>query len=217
MITKEERDRISQIVGEYFLRVVKNNNYYLIFKKSFLKAENMHDRLVNVSKEKTYAKAIDRFAEYAMKEYEAHRREDSTYEYITVLINTIMRQYLENGGVNPRYLGMIGQELFDLSCYGIYGEQYLIDMDEMNKANGGMRAPRNDKEAWLMAEYESRIRNGEKLNFEDFMRERIEGVSDEEFWEHSRDEHGFYGEQAEDNEFDLDEFLEEGGDNPWND
>lgn len=207
-MTLNEKNQISQAVGEYFLRVVKNHNYYLRFKDTFFKVQNIKKSInFKVTNGNVYLSAIHYFADKAEHEYLAHRQSESIYEYITIFINMILRNYLEAGGVDPRKLGMIGQELFDLSCYGVFGDQYIDDMNKIQEQTG-VRAARNEKEAWAMAEYEARRRHGENIDFEEFMKSRC-SIPDEEFWNRSAN--------LENLDVNIDEDIDEDEDDGWYD
>jgi hypothetical protein len=61
--------------------------------------------------------------------------------------------FLEKGGVDPRKLGAIGQEIFDLTCYGLYGDKFLEDMEKLSKQDECEPEINSSKEAWLYGEF----------------------------------------------------------------
>jgi hypothetical protein len=76
---------------------------------------------------------------------------------------------LEKGGADPKRLGMIGQEIFDLACYGIYGDEFLEDMNNMQQEQPKLK---NEKEMWLFARYMDAYQKGmTTMSWEDFKNE----------------------------------------------
>lgn len=104
----------------------------------------------------------------AEKDYAKNRRDGTRYEFVTLIINHLLHEFIELTRImNPRELGRLGQEIFDLSCYAAYGDEFIEDMEIMRQEMGGMM-PTNDYEARMMAEFAHFKQNGGNLSFEDF-------------------------------------------------
>ena len=151
--SKEMKD----FVVQYFIRVCKNHKIYNTFRSSFNKVKR--NRSGNPFGDfKNIYDFKDRLEQFTNKEYEHHRRTNDKYEKVTMMINHMMHFFLEKGGVDPRRLGMIGQEIFDLACYGIYGDEFLNDMELMQEKQPPK--PQNDIEAYLMQLYMRMLEEG---------------------------------------------------------
>lgn len=212
-MNKNESEQIKNVVGEYFVRVVKNHNFYHIFRKAFEKYSNHKYRLMERSQGGGYLGSIGKIYQNAHSEWQEHgRNKHDFYELITFYINQMLHLFLEAGGVDPRRLGMFGQEIFDLSCYRIYGDRFLTDMEQMNQRDGGIRTPKNDKEAWLLGQYMS-LRNSGHINisFDEFIQNyegQIDSMNFDESTYNDRREvdDNDYAEYDRDEEEDFDPF-----------
>lgn len=147
---------IPQIIGEYFIRVCKNHNVYHVFQKRFRPQVGLH----------MYKTPFDTNAHCLTDMFmtvgnhvnnhikDMRRHSGDKYEPITIIINTLMQYYLEGGGVNPSILGELGQEIFNLSCYRIYGQSFLDDMERERQSNPDMNMnPTNEFEKFAFAQY----------------------------------------------------------------
>lgn len=160
------------IVGKCFLRVIKNKGLYHAFKKSYYNFIRNSDFRRTDGKRDLYA-VFEYLNSVAIKDYERYRRSTTDkYERITFIVNTMIRNFLEsrNSELNLN-LGKFGQEVFDLSCYKIYGEEFIHDMEKFNKEHGenelGGSFDIDDELQRIYAEYVRR--NGADVSFEDFM------------------------------------------------
>ena len=146
-----KKKEMKDFVVQYFIRVCKNHKIYGTFRASFNKVKtnrsnNPFGNFTNIYDFK------DCLANFTEKEYQNHRRTNDKYEKVTMMINHMMHFFLEKGGVDPRRLGMIGQEIFDLACYGIYGDEFIQDMEQMQQQQmeHQQTPPSNEVEAYLM-------------------------------------------------------------------
>lgn len=162
------QSEIAEIVGKYFLRLCKNNDVYQTFKKQF-NPHHDHKRFLSPLKEKGCQSLHEMFVEVGNYSYSNRHNSHDKYEVITLIINTLLQFYLEKGGVHPSRLGMIGQQIFNLSAYAIYGEEFLIDMqNEMQQT--GIKSPQNDFEVFCLSQYQHMKREHPEIgSFNDFM------------------------------------------------
>lgn len=171
------KDEMKDIVGRYFIRVCKNHKIYGKFKTSFFKVMRYRSDSNPFGNFKNVCEMFNMVNDFTEREYEKNRRTNDKYEKVTMMINHMIHFFLEKGGVNPRRLGMIGQEVFDLSCYGIYGDEFLEDMERMQQEQP---KPRTNKEAWLMSEYIKEMSNGSiHMTWEEFKNRylpQLEGI-----------------------------------------
>lgn len=153
--------------------------------------------------------------EFTEREYSKHARRNDDYERVTMMINHMLHFFLEKGGVYPRQLGMLGQEIFDLTCYGMYGEKYLKDMQMMQREE-----PRatNMKEAALLSEF-MRLKKQSNFNmsWEEFLQEYLPKLNwmdnDEEICvEDDDDFYDFDDDDANNNEYGA---VRQNNELPW--
>lgn len=159
---------IPQIVGEYFIRTCKTHNLYNVFKKRFhpeikknyfcspfdAKCQSITDMFKIVGRNVTKSE---------------QRRSKDKYEDVTIVINTLLQYYLEGGGVNPSTLGSIGQEIFNLSCYRIYGQDFLNDM-AVEQQTIQNHNPKNEFDHFAYGQYMHLYHDGRiNCSYEDFL------------------------------------------------
>ena len=156
------------IVGKCFIRVVKNHDIFLHFRNSFYNF--IKSELCNgiARGERNLRKVFGVLNQVANNDFQHHRRGNDKYEEITFIINTFIRYFLDGGNKIPKgfELGMLGQEIFDLACYKIYGDQYLSDMEEMQK---NAPKPETNFDLFLNTMYQLHSRNNKNMSFDEFI------------------------------------------------
>lgn len=157
------------IVCKCFLRVIKNHNLFPQFKQSF-KTFRIPSDYERKFEKGDLKKTMDFINYVAENDYQRHRRNpNDKYEQVTFIINTMLRLFVENFQTkNKLDIGMLGQEIFDLACYNIYGEEFLDDMEKMNQ---GMPQPKNNQDLFLMAMYREFLNKNPYITYEDFINE----------------------------------------------
>lgn len=167
MATKTRTTNIPLVVFNCFVRVTKNYNLYETFKTQFERHRNGScgdGRIGGYSNIQEMMRQVEHVAQHDSQRMHGSGNKD--YDYITFLINVMIRNFLEAGGVMPQKLGFYGQEIFDLACYAIYGDAYLEDMDNLNE---GAPRPQNELEAWLVGEYMNRKNMGMSETWDEFL------------------------------------------------
>lgn len=179
-------EEVSQVVACSFLRVIKTYHHYETFKKAFkqfnpygrdpLDGMDRHAPTSNTMHDQSkFGRLMSRITDVAMKDLTHAPQRGDKYNEITMIINALLRHTLEKNGVPMQQLGLLGQEIFDMTCYQIYGEEYLNEMDSLNE---GAPRPTNEVEALLVSEFMARWQNGEHLSWEDFYRNNYDRVRD---------------------------------------
>lgn len=167
------KNAVPQIVGKYFLRVCKSRDLYGVFKGRFMPDSR---KMRYVSPDGSCSSIYEVFERNGKIDTRKLHNKGDEYEPITIMINNLMQYYLEQGGVDPRKLGQVGQEIFNMSCYKIYGQQFVDDMAKEQQMMG-TREPKNEFEHFCMAQYQHIMtqlkRNGQEadvISFNDFMK-----------------------------------------------
>lgn len=185
-INKIDNQQIRTIVGKAFIRVMKNHNYYRLFIKSFNDLKNyVNDERNPFGRFNDFNSMmfnIENFvARHDMKNMNRTclvASREATYNKIIAMINHMLHYFLEQRGVDGRRMGMLGQEVFDLSCYTLFGDEYLSDMERLDN---DIPKPKNDMEAYILAEYMKYISNGEKISWEEFVSRFAKQIKPEMF------------------------------------
>lgn len=197
------------VVGRSFIRVVKNHHFYDVFKKTFNKM------VKTKSGENNPFGRFDSF-DTLMANIKTYTQSQSPhchdeYEFITMMINHMLHFFLERGGVDPRRLGMFGQEIFDIACYALYGDKYLTDMESLNHS---APRPRNDFEAHLVGTFMKYKQDGGDLDWDEFLQHFARKFDRSQF-----DETAYRDNRHAENEYDDDDTYEEDyedeDDYPW--
>ena len=152
------------VVGNAFLRVLKNYKLYHLFQQGFQNRRKGGDS--KIGGYKNLNELMAQIMVVAEHDYEKMAHDKNKYEYITFIINTLIRVFLEPAGVPPQKLGFYGQEIFDLVCYKMYGDQYL---EEMNTLNHGAPKPTNEFEAWLIGQFMGYKNGGGEESFDEWV------------------------------------------------
>lgn len=161
------------VIGKCFMRVIKNHKLYSTFMKGckdFISTSSDCGEIKNIME------LFDYLANIADRDCSSHRRnKHDKYEPTTFVINTYLRYILEKQMMKNKKgqdLGMLGQEIFDLSCYRIFGDEFINDMEEMNK---NTPKPQSNFDLFVIGVYNDYIsRNNlykEDFTFDDFIRQ----------------------------------------------
>ena len=156
-----KKNDVHLVVVKYFIRVMKNHDMYRKFTKSFdrvVKSDNDSNPFGNF--ENVYQMSVG-LNNFTNRDLHSHSRGNTEYERITMMINHLLHFFLENCGVHPKFLGKYGQEIFDLSCFKLFGNKYLEDMEKIDKGSDIPQNPRTEKEAWLISVYINKSQRGE--------------------------------------------------------
>lgn len=161
--------KIKNVVGKSFIRVIKNHDLYNLFITS-CNSQKKDSPFNNFT---TFQELMDQVEEYTINNKDKFFRENDKYGYITTMINHMLHFFLEIKGISPHLLGLYGKEIFDLSCYTLYGDEYK-DETELDE---DIPAPTNELEAFILNEYirhkESGLLNSSWEEFNNYMRKRL--------------------------------------------
>lgn len=208
MRNKTESLNQVEVAFEYFLRVVKNHQRYHIVKKQFEQLVSRCNRNGDTKPLEALLVILNDQMQRELGHIGMNINANNKYETLTHIINFFLRQFLERGGVDGRRLGMYGQEIFDLTCYRLFGDSYL---DEMDNLNGDAPRPTNDYEAFLLAEYMARKNHGENITYQDIL--NLHRNDDVNAWNNGlhADNSGepFFDDEDEYNNEDEDDYFDE--------
>ena len=111
-------DKLPYVVGRAFVRICKQNGLYPIMKK------RTNDFVV-----KSHHSMVELFEEYARSTFKElpELRKENPYEHIAICTNKLLHDFVDDGK-DPQLFENVGREIFNLSSYIIFGQQFLNDM-----------------------------------------------------------------------------------------
>lgn len=142
-----EIEKISSKVGIAFMRVIKERNMYEKFVKTFKNQLNKMGMLNN-NREVSFDDVMRRVVSQAQKNVEEIKRRvngdmmfmpterKDAYDLSIAIINELIHMFLEPITKDKRLLGVYGQDMFDLTCSSLFGNEYSEDMTNMEKLKG---------------------------------------------------------------------------------
>lgn len=161
----EIKKEYSKIVLMSFIRIMKNKDEYELIQQTFKKVyKDSNNPLGGVTSFDDMSNKLHALSIKMLRENK--RFANDVYEFITILVNNLLHFVYEPVCNSKSSLGLIGQEIFDLACYRIFGDKYFEDM---NKLNNGAKRPETEEEALLVGEYMSLINNGHNMSWDDFL------------------------------------------------
>lgn len=141
---RNKSNLIEKTIIEYFIRMTKKHHLYYKFRSSvngngvfelFVKKKRMHDSPLSLSKN------IDELAS-ALNKLTASmagrmRKKNDKYEYITMNINHLLHFFIEPYGVRMETLCLLGEEIFNLTCSTLYGDEFVANehQDDLSTIN----------------------------------------------------------------------------------
>lgn len=243
---RDTNNVIEKTIIEYFIRVTKEHGYYITFRSGVINSGLMGLFIPNTNKRADNPLAISRnINELAMAlekfndDFKGHLRDQGDkYNNITMNINHLLHFFLESKGVKMEELCTIGEEIFNLTCTALYGDEFVKDQpkDSIEQMNDPMQV-----KSKIFQDYVDGMRRGElNCSFDEYWKNRKPEVDrwlnshngsgdrnqDNMFLQsadmpnHGLDDDGYYGDDGEPYEEDDDPYEEGGepheyGDENW--
>lgn len=131
-----DKPQIFKEVIRSFIRVLKNRRKYSqYYIASLLELRSLNGDWFNNKKENKGAIGDVYNNLYLMVKRDFSKvQRDSPYDFITICINVILREFGERRMfMHPKVLSSYGQECFDLTCQRIYPNDYEKDLKELDE------------------------------------------------------------------------------------
>lgn len=158
---------IANVVGQSFVRSCKEHNYYTIFKKGAYTKK--HKYLYNNVKGQDVRGIWALFKSFYEEVRKNLRQNSNKYEETTLMTNFLIKSYLENGGVHPKYLEAFGREVYNRSCCVLFGDEFKKRQEEEEKI---MKSFKDDFQKFAYTHYmglkECHVINS-NMTFEQFL------------------------------------------------
>ena len=142
---RNKSNLIEKTVIEYFIRMTKKHHLYYKFRESvngngvfdtlFVKKKRTHDNPLSLSKNiDELASALNKLTASMSRQM---RKKDDKYEYITMNINHLLHFFIEPHGVRMETLCLLGEEIFNLTCSTLYGDEFVANehQDDLSTIN----------------------------------------------------------------------------------
>ena len=175
---RDTNNVIEKTIIEYFIRVTKEHGYYITFRSGVINSGLMGLFIPNTNKRADNPLAISRnINELAMAlekfndDFKGHLRDQGDkYNNITMNINHLLHFFLEPKGVKMEELCTIGEEIFNLTCTALYGDEFIKDQpkDSIEQMNDPMQV-----KSKIFQDYVDGMRRGElNCSFDEYWKNR---------------------------------------------
>ena len=175
---RDTNNVIEKTIIEYFIRVIKEHGYYIAFRSSVINSGLMGIFIPNANKRADNPLAISRninelavALEKVNNEFKRHsQNQGGKYENITMNINHLLHFFLEPKGVKMEELCTIGEEIFNLTCSTLYGDDFVKDQpkDSIEQMNDPMQV-----KSKIFQDYVDGMRRGElNCSFDEYWKNR---------------------------------------------
>lgn len=175
---RDTNNVIEKTIIEYFIRVIKEHGYYIAFRSGVINSGLMGIFIPNTNKRADNPLAISRninelaaALEKVNNEFKRHsQNQGGKYENITMNINHLLHFFLESRGVKMEELCVIGEEIFNLTCSTLYGDDFVKDQpkDSIEQMNDPIQV-----KSKIFQDYVDAMRRGElNCSFEEYWNSR---------------------------------------------
>ena len=175
---RDTNNVIEKTIIEYFIRVAKEHGYYIAFRSGVINSglmgifipstnKRMDNPLANSRNVNELAMALEKFND----DFKGHLRDQSDkYNNITMNINHLLHFFLEPKGVKLEELCTIGEEIFNLTCTALYGDEFVKDQpkDSIEQMNDPMQV-----KSKIFQDYVDGMKRGElNCSFDEYWKNR---------------------------------------------
>lgn len=150
-----DKNTLYPILLKNFLRVCRENKFYYPLKKQWVENFNSRNGNKNYTPRKSFFNenlVLNNILEIADQTIEdmskRQRRDGSDYEYVMIATNSLLHLFLEGKDFcNHHKIPQLGEEIFNRTCYQLYGTKFLEDMKKFKQEHPHqphhMSEPRN--------------------------------------------------------------------------
>lgn len=175
---RDTNNVIEKTIIEYFIRVTKEHGYYITFRSGVINSGLLGLLIPNTNKRVdnplAMSRNINELAKNLEKVNDSIRRhsqnQSDKYENITMNISHLLHFFLESKGVGMEELCVIGEEIFNLTCGTLYGDDFAKDKptDSIEKMNDPIQV-----KSKIFQDYVDGMRSGElNCSFEEYWNTR---------------------------------------------
>lgn len=182
---KKNQSNIELVVFKCFIRVIKTDGKYMLFRKSVKNTGIMNVLLKNSisrtdnpfslsSSTQDVVKTLEKITNDMAKS--SGRRggikDLDKYEHVTMTINHLLHFFMEANGIGMDKLCSLGEEIYSLSCNKLFGDT-IEDLEKHEEEERLNVSDAGQLKAILFQEFIKGIQNGEidrNISFEAFLK-----------------------------------------------
>jgi hypothetical protein len=226
---KKDNKNIELVVFNCFIRVIKSDGKYMLFRRSVTNNGIMKVLIKNQTRRSDCPFSTSTCTEDIVKTLEKITNEMARgngkkggikdldkYEHVTMTINHLLHFFMEANGVSMDKLCSLGEEIYSLSCNKLFGDT-MEDLERHNEEEIKNISDLGQLKAKLFQNYIQGIQNGQishKVSFDDYLKQHSDELKKFSDRKIDNDSMGqALGRVPDDNEF-LGE-LRHGGRAPW--
>lgn len=189
---KKDKNNIETVVLQCFLRVLKNNNSYLLYRRCVNNGGIMKSLLkkqLHTSSDNPFSKAsstydvintLQRITNDMSRNNGKNGIKDmDKYEHVTMTINHLLHFFMETNGVSMQRLCELGEEIYGMSCNKLFGDT-IEDIQKQNEEELNSIEDMNALKAKLFQDFIRDLQNGKvssSTNFDDYMASRMQEIN----------------------------------------
>lgn len=185
----KDKNSVELVVLNCFIRVLKNNNDYMLYRRCLNNTGIMKSLLAKQARKSAdnpfskasssdeVIKTLQRITD-DMSKSNGHRggiKDMDKYEHVTMTINHLLHFFMESNGIAMERLCELGQEIYNISCNKLFGDT-LEDL-QIQQDNDATRGMSNEDRAKLFEAFISGLQQGlipSTMSFEEFVARKDE-------------------------------------------
>ena len=187
---KDEKNCVEFVVLNCFIRVLKDNNEYMLYRrcvnntgimKSILKKQarlSSDNPFSKASSSNEVIKTLQKITD-EMSRSNGHRggiKDMDRYEHVTMTINHLLHFFMESNGISMQRLCELGEKIYSISCNKLFGDT-IEDLEKQSQEEMNSISNNEQLKAKLFQEFIKGLQNGSipsSMNFDEYIRSRTD-------------------------------------------
>ena len=214
---KKDKNNIELVVFNCFIRTIKSDGKYLLFRRSVNNTGIMKALIKNnlcrsdnpfstLSTTEDVVKTLERITNDMAKGSgkKGGIKDLDKYEHVTMTINHLLHFFMEANGVAMDKLCSLGEEIYNLSCNKLFGDS-IEDLEKREEEEIKSIGDIGQLKAKLFQDYIIGIQNGDishKTSFDDYLKQHKDDLKKIKVSKGNHEDFGqVLGKRPDDNEF----------------
>ena len=186
---KKVDNNIETVVLKCFLRVLKNNDSYMFYRrcvnntgimKSLVKNQkrSSDNPFSSASSSEQVISTLKRITNDMAKSNgkKGGANDLDKYEVVTMAINHLLHFFMETNGVSMQRLCELGEEIYSMSCYKLFGDT-MEDLEKQSEDELSSMSNLDQIKAKLFQDFIVDLQQGKipsSMNFDDYVKTKID-------------------------------------------
>lgn len=186
---KKVDNNIETVVLKCFLRVLKNNDSYMFYRrcvnntgimKSLVKNQkrSSDNPFSSASSSEQVISTLKRITNDMAKSNgkKGGANDLDKYEVVTMAINHLLHFFMETNGVSMQRLCEFGEEIYSMSCYKLFGDT-MEDLEKQSEDELSSMTNLDQLRAKLFQDFIVDLQNGKipsSMNFDDYVKSKLD-------------------------------------------